>query len=97
MKLDEPKQAAAVKLGGWQDPDPEGSQSAQAVAEASLKLALLCNELLQVWYGYCTYNNCMYGNCRYACSAARMTNAMPLAVCVSQCQFLLGEARRLSV
>lgn len=40
------QQAAAVKLGGSQHPDPEGSQS--AVAEASLKLALLCNELLQV-------------------------------------------------
>ena len=42
------QQAAAVKLGGLQHPDPEGSQSAQAVAEASLKLALLCNDLLQV-------------------------------------------------
>lgn len=48
VKLDEPQQAAAVKLGGLQHPDPEGSQSAQAVAEASLKLALLCNDLLQV-------------------------------------------------
>ena len=42
------QQAAAVKVAGLQHPDPEGSQSAQAVAEASLKLALLCNDLLQV-------------------------------------------------
>ena len=49
VKLHKPQQAAAVKLGGSQHPDPEESQSAQAVAGASLKLALLCSELLQVW------------------------------------------------
>lgn len=50
VKLDRTQQAAAVKLGGSpQQAEGEGCQSAQAVAEASLKLALLCNDLLQVW------------------------------------------------
>lgn len=50
VKLPAAHQAAAVKLGGsQQQAEGEGSQSAQAVAEASLKLALLCNDLLQVW------------------------------------------------
>lgn len=50
VKLDNTQQAAAAKLGGsQQQAEAEGGQSAQAAAEASLKLALLCNDLLQVW------------------------------------------------
>ena len=42
------QQAADVKLERPQQPDAAASESAQAVAEASLKLAFLCNDLLQV-------------------------------------------------